>query len=218
MQIITPVFTKVKDAVAVCHTLSKPEKMPCRGYSIPAETCRLGSVLRKTAGSVCASCYAMKGRYVFENVQQAMWKRFNTLTNPLWVDAIAFLINHYAEKSGSPYFRWHDSGDLQGEWHLENIMRVCRLTPAVTHWLPTREVTIVKRAIASGLVVPDNLVIRLSAGMIGKKIAHKVDLPISTVGFYDDETIEQCGAYTRGGRCGECRTCWTRADVNYPKH
>ena len=37
------------------------------------------------------------------------------------------------------YFRWHDSGDVQDLDHLRRIYEVCKLTPDVQHWMPTRE-------------------------------------------------------------------------------
>ena len=53
-----------------------------------------------------------------------------------WAEVMAFLI----EQNSCGYFRWHDSGDLQGQQHLDQIIEVCRLTPDVKHWLPTREI------------------------------------------------------------------------------
>jgi hypothetical protein len=43
-----------------------------------------------------------------------------------WVDAMAQAINQ-TEASG--YFRWFDSGDLQGAWHLAKIVEVVNKTP-----------------------------------------------------------------------------------------
>ena len=58
---------------------------------------------------------------------------------------------------GKKHFRWHDSGDLQGVWHLKNIFEVCNNTPATMHWLPTQE----RQYLPLGSY-PANLVIRLS--------------------------------------------------------
>jgi hypothetical protein len=86
--------------------------------------------MRKVAGSICAFCYALKGRYVFPNVMAAMEKRFKSLTDPLWVSAISYLIG--GRKNS--YFRWHDSGDLQGIWHLKNIVEVANNLPNIFQW------------------------------------------------------------------------------------
>ena len=77
----------IKEIQERTGTLSNPSKMPCHGYSIPAIHCKIGSLLAKKRGTVCSNCYALKGRYVFPNVQAAMEKRFNAVMNsPTWVE------------------------------------------------------------------------------------------------------------------------------------
>lgn len=206
-------ISTLAEARAIAHTLSKPSKMPGYGYSIPAITCRIGSLLRKVKGSVCSSCYALKGRYVFPNTLQAMQRRFEALTNPYWVDAMVFQINFYRKKS--LFFRWHDSGDLQSEEHLQKICEIAKQTPEVRHWLPTREVQVISKFKGD---IPDNLVIRISAAKTGTKLQNSRFLT-SSVGYDDNETF-QCEAYKRGGVCGPCRACWDPniKNVNYPLH
>ena len=123
---------KIKEAEAITHTLSKPGKMPGFAYSTPAHECKTGTKLRAVAGSVCANCYAFeRGRYRFQNVIDAQYKRFRSLTHPDWVEAMAAQINSKKVK----FFRWHDSGDVQNLDHLRRIYAVCRLTPSVKHWM-----------------------------------------------------------------------------------
>ena len=74
-----------KEAIAITHTLSKPSKMPGFAIGIPAKECKTGAKLRKIKGSVCYGCYALKGCYVFPDVQAAQYKRLAAITNPLWV-------------------------------------------------------------------------------------------------------------------------------------
>ena len=79
----------IKEAQEITHTLSKPGKMPGFAYSTPAHECKTGTKLRAVAGSVCANCYAYKrGRYRFQNVIDAQYKRFRSLTHPKWVEAM----------------------------------------------------------------------------------------------------------------------------------
>ena len=152
----------IKEAQAITHTLSKPGKMPGFAYSIPAHECKTGTKLRGVVNSTCFKCYAyMRGRYRFNNVIDAQYKRFKSLTHPLWVEAMAAQINSKKVK----YFRWHDSGDVQNLDHLNKIFEVCKLTPDVKHWLPTREAW-TKDHLAS---CPDNLIIRFSATMIDQE-------------------------------------------------
>ena len=74
----------VKTALLEVGGLSKPSKMPSYAYSLPAKECKVGSKLRKVKGSVCFGCYALKGNYVYPNVQKALYKRLELMkTNTL---------------------------------------------------------------------------------------------------------------------------------------
>lgn len=210
-----------KECLEIIGGLSNPSKMPCFGYSIPAQACRIGSMLRKVKGSVCSSCYALKGRYVFGNVLKALTRRLNTLNNPAWIESFAFVLNHLADTKGERFFRWHDSGDLQGMEHLVKIIRVAQLTSAIKHWLPTREHTLIRQYLENGGVIPKNLTIRLSSHLIGGPLPKLNNLPVSTV---HDTTPEKdafvCKAYKQDGKCEACRACWSKKVhcVSYPKH
>ena len=210
-------FTKTKQAEAICHTLSNPSKMPCHGYSTPASRCITGSKLRKVTNSICSVCYALKGRYVFPKVLDAMEKRFKSLFDSAWVDAITFLIQK-KEKSG--YFRWHDSGDLQGTWHLAKIISVANRLPMIKFWLPTREISVVSDWVNEGGKIPENLTIRLSTFMLDGQpplaAANRLGLCVSGASATD----YNCPASNQDGKCGDCRNCWNKDvfQVNYKKH
>ena len=195
---------------------SRPSKMPCPAYSIPASLCKTGGKLRGVKDSVCSKCYALKGRYVFPSVRNALAKRLKALRSPLWADAMAFMIN----AEGNRYFRWHDSGDIQNVNHLKQIVRVCELTPEVKHWLPTREYQIVAKFKEVGGVIPENLTIRLSAHMIDGStpdaIAEKLGCVVSSV----VTTGSNCPSSSQGNACVNCRKCWDKTEslVSYAKH
>ncbi len=89
---------RVKEALAICGSLSHPGKMPCHGYALPAQKCRLGSFLQQLPKAVCHYCYALRGRYVFRKVQAAMERRIESLTDPRWVDAITTLIHRSGDR------------------------------------------------------------------------------------------------------------------------
>jgi hypothetical protein len=210
-------FKNRKEAEAIVGTLSKPSKMPGYAYSTPAKRCIIGQKLRKVAGSICAFCYALKGRYVFKNVQLAMEKRFASLTNDLWVEAMTYLIG----KVKNPFFRWHDSGDLQGVWHLEKIVKIAKNLPEISFWLPTREYAFVSDYIKKGGEVPSNLTIRLSALMMDGPapvgIAQRLGLCVSGASKLGDFN---CPSSKQGNKCGDCRKCWDKNEfaINYKKH
>lgn len=203
--------------------LSNPSKMPGYGYSLPARECKTGSKLRQVKGSTCSGCYAMKGRYVFPKVQEALYRRLEAITKDLWVDVMAELVSRRSENV--PYFRWHDSGDLQNVDHLNNIIKIAEMTPDVAHWLPTREYRIVKEWLDKygRKSVPKNLTIRLSAHMIGGKFPeYGKPLTVSTVSraISDYPKAWHCPAPSQGNSCGDCRACWDEKvkHVDYHLH
>ena len=73
---------KVSEAEKITGGLSKPSKMPGFSYNLPATRCLTGAKLVKVPGSTCAGCYALKGRYRFKNVQDAMDRRLAAIDHP----------------------------------------------------------------------------------------------------------------------------------------
>jgi hypothetical protein len=133
---------------------------------------------------------------------------------------MSFLINRGVEKGDEPYFRWHDSGDLQSVEHLRLIVRVVQATPNVHHWLPTREVGVIRAFIEAGGVIPDNLNIRVSSFFIGTRPMRRLPegVTTSTVSWKDAPTV--CPAPQQAGKCEDCRACWdkTVANTDYKQH
>jgi len=216
--------------------LTTTTKMPCKSYSIPSSMCLIGGQLRKVKGSVCEHCYTYRYRR-FPNVIEKQQERIATLIQPRWVEAMAYLIKSESNR----FFRWHDSGDLQGIWHLKKIVEVARLTPEVNHWLPTLEVQIVEDYLKRGHEIPFNLCIRFSAPMV-RNIIH-VQHPLGSVklrkmrctgsavlkmskkqkeivklDYLDRSNI--CPAFKNDGKCGDCRKCWDNNEemIHYVYH
>ena len=202
---------KIKEAEAITHTLSKPGKMPGFAYTTHQLTnARLAQSLRSVAGSVCANCYAYKrGRYRFQNVIDAQYKRFRSLTHPKWVEAMAAQINSKKVK----FFRWHDSGDVQNLDHLRRIYAVCRLTPSVKHWMPTREAWTKDYIVEA----PDNLVVRFSIPMVDQAA---IDSWPNTSTVSTKKIDVTCPAPLQGNQCKDCRACWDKSvsNVCYGEH
>jgi len=71
-----------KEASAIVGGLSRPGKMPGPSYNLPASMCQTGSILVRVPGTVCHGCYALKGRYRFPNVKEAMAQRQLRRTEP----------------------------------------------------------------------------------------------------------------------------------------
>jgi hypothetical protein len=204
----------------IVEGLSTPSKMPCYSYNIPAKYCKIGTLLRNIKGSTCEWCYAYeRGRYGFRPVQDALERRFKALDDPRWANAMSELINGFSDKYSD--FRWHDSGDIQSVDHLNNIVKVARLTPTVNHWLPTREYKIVSDYRKQFGEFPTNLVVRLSGHMVDQAPPIGYGLPVSSVTTKPTMPgAVKCEAKSRGGKCGPCRACWNPKvmHVAYPIH
>ena len=224
-----PVTITIAEAQKSCGTLSSPYKMPGKGISTPAAACITGSKLRDVPGSVCEGCYAFeRGAYAWDNVKPALENRLSLVLaakdNPEpWIAGMTKLIWN------QEYFRWHDSGDLQGSWHFALIVEVARRTPHVRHWIPTREYRMVTDYEGD---IPANLAVRLSGHMVDGDAPTNLGFPTSTVvtdGTHDCFANSQWKNGTRGhcsgmnevtGQWEDCRKCWDTDNANtaYPKH
>lgn len=211
-------------------------KMPGSSFAIDTKACHVGSKLVDVEGSVCHKCYAISIQKMYPSVNQAWTANYLKATGLIaadpdkWARMIAFLIDKAAVKTGEPFHRWFDAGDLQSVEMLHAIAQAARLTPHIKHWLPTREGAIVKAYRAKHGAEPANLVIRMSATMIGDKpvAGHE---HTSTV-HREGGTVHghDCPAYTAEHRalsptgkdmfCGPCRACWDKSvpNVSYPFH
>ena len=200
---------KTSEAWSLVGGLSKPSKMPGWAYGLPAKECKTGSKLVKIKGSTCHGCYALKGCYVFKVVQAAQYKRLESINNPLWVGAMSLLINSKKSK----WFRWHDSGDIQSEEHLLKIFAVCKLTPDVKHWMPTREAW-TKHFLP---LCPANLIIRFSAPMVDQ--AAPASWP-NTSTVVTKIASATCPAPSQSNACKDCRACWDKSvkNIAYAAH
>ena len=196
---------KITDAKKITGSLTRTSKMPGLSYSLPAWECKTGSKLRKIKNSVCSMCYALKGNYTrYKAIKAAQYVRLDSLKNSLWVAAMV------AQIKRQKFFRWHDAGDVQDLDHLKNIYKVCKLTPQIKHWMPTREAWI-KDHLENK---PANLVIRFSPPMIGQQ---NDSWPNSSMVVLKDAS---CPAPSQGNSCGDCRACWDPEVkiVSYGKH
>ena len=197
----------VKEAIKITGSMTRTSKMPGLSYSLPAWACQTGAKLRKVPGTPCYGCYALKGNYIrYPAIKKAQYRRLDSLGHDSWVTAMV------AQIKRQKWFRWHDAGDLQSADHLKKIFEVCNQTPLTRHWLPTQER---KYLPLPGSTIPDNLVIRVSGS--------KIDGPRPTCWPNTSTVVTKgasCPAPNQGGKCRECRACWTKSisNVSYGKH
>ena len=217
---MTNQFNSIKEAEAVVGGLSRPSKMPSFAWSISARRCQTGSKLVNVKGSVCEGCYALKNRYLFNNIQSALEKRYNLWhdNRELWVDAMIYLMHNKQHIVNTGHFRFFDSGDIQGEDMLNDINTVAWASPTIRFWLPTKEYKLIKNYDKE---VAPNLTIRVSAPMIDKSFNGYTH--VSTVYQKDKIGIAKgyvCPAPKQDNKCGSCRACWSDSisEVSYIAH
>ena len=217
---LTYKFDTLKEAELAVGGLSSPSKMPSYAWSISAKRCNTGSKLAKVKGSVCYNCYALKGRYMFNNVQGALENRYNAWSSNRnrWTDAMIYIMHNKRHIVDNQVFRWFDSGDIQGVDMLNDINTVAWASPHIRFWLPTKEYKLVKDY---DIDVAPNLVIRVSAPSVDKDFSGYTH--ISTV--YNKDNLHMangsvCPASNQGNQCGSCRACWNDkvSEVSYVSH
>ena len=186
--------------------------MPGYAYNLPAWECVTGVKLQAVEGSVCSGCYAMKGRYRFPNVKDALNRRLNSLTHPQWVEAMTVLVTHYS-RTKSPALGGMTQETCRGLSISRISSTVCAATQQVQHWMPTREVKLL--TLMDPAVVPKNLIIRVSSHMIDQGPVKS--WPHTSTVVRADST---CPARDQGNECGSCRRCWNHdiPNVAYPLH
>ena len=114
------------------------------------------------------------------------------------------------------HFRWFDSGDLHSVRQLKLIIGIAKSIPNVKFWLATKERKMLDSI--KGMKLPDNLVIRVSAPMIGQVIP---------AGKWHTSSVEAMEGYGCPASRGEvtcddakCRACWDKTvqNVDYAAH
>ena len=197
--------------------LSKTSKLGTFSWSLAAfDTC---SGSRNKDGSVvpaCQGCYARGGFYRFGAAKRV---RAHNLQDWKREDWVADMVTALSKQT---HFRWFDSGDLYSVKLAEKIYQVMMLTPQVKHWLPTRMVKFSKfAAVIDRMRSLPNVMVRFSSDSVtGEFIPGVHGSVIVEAADTAPESTFVCGAYTRGGKCGDCRACYDReVDViAYPAH
>jgi hypothetical protein len=117
-------------------------------------------------------CYARAGTYRFSNVlAKHVWNLEQVMDDV--DDWQARMIDELgAKKHDGGWVRIHDAGDFFADWYLEAWCRVAVARPTVTCYAYTKEVSMVRRAQAAGLV-PTNLHLLFS---LGGREDHLIDL------------------------------------------
>src|ERR1700693_4481563 len=132
----TVVIRSIKVPNTTVQLLTQTAKMPGPSWSLPAH-----KACPRANGTICDSCYAAKGCYVYRSTRNAQAVRFAWTVASLrtadarqqWVAALVAAIRAV----GCAYFRVHDSGDLFSAQYASCWHEVCRQLPDVRFWVPT---------------------------------------------------------------------------------
>ena len=207
------------------YKLSKTSKMPGKSFSIPTSSCKMGSKLSLIEGSVCSLCYTKRGSYLYPNVKTLRQDNLDHYMENMdtFVSDLTTLIQAEYLNTGVPYFRWFDSGDLQNQAMLMDIIRIAYSLPHIKFWLPTKEIQLIKTTLhgmkVNKISLPSNLNIRISVFMINADYFSAIKgTTQSRVITKDVEPTE--GEIVCSGICVACNyACWlSTKSVAYIKH
>lgn len=197
--------------------LSQTSKLGCKSWSLIARDHCPGSIgISGNLVPACAGCYAAFGNYRFQNVRAPRLHNAEDWKREGWVEDMVRAL------AGEIYFRWFDSGDTYALKLARKILEVMRATPWCQHWLPTRMWKFEKfRAVLAEMAALPNVVVRFSSDSVS---GETIDGATTSTIFSDRAQLpahaEVCGAYTRDGKCGPCRACWSKdvPVIAYPAH
>lgn len=199
--------------------LSKTSKLGCYSWSLQAwDTCPGARGDDGEAVDACKFCYARRGNYVYPNVKHVREVNLEDWKQDDWVDRMVSAIG------SELYFRWFDSGDC---YHRDLAIKICEVmlrTPDTMHWFPTRMHKFDKfKDVLYDISILPNVVLRVSSDSVTGEcldsyLCSSVIVPYA--GFPTSLPSVECDAYKRGGKCGECRACWSKdvKIVSYPYH
>jgi len=218
----------IKQATKNVGGLSQTDKMPSKSWGISAKECNIGSKLRASKQeTVCDGCYAFKGFMMLPTQQNAYYRRLELwkADRKLWVLSMDHLIKNHKPIKDTKYFRWFDSGDIQGAEMFQDIIELANLNPDVSFWLPTKEFKLVN---IFSSIIPSNLNVRKSHPLIN---AYKMQ-PIENVTasyVYDQSKLGTIPSNSKicpatmpdsNKKCNDCRMCWDKSieSITYIKH
>jgi hypothetical protein len=198
--------------------LSQTSKLGCLSWSLIARDTCPGSIDPKTKDLVpaCSGCYAVGGNYRYPNVKAPREFNREDWERTGWEDDMVQALENES------HFRWFDSGDMYALGLALKIFNVMQRTPWCKHWLPTRMYKFDKfAAVLAAMQALPNVMVRPSSDAIDGSFEPGVHgSTILGESSQASGSVFVCGAYTREGKCGECRACWNKdvPVIAYPAH
>ena len=196
--------SKVSEYVAVAN-------MPA-GFTCPADAlCKTG-------------CYALKGRYIFNNVTLPAWRNLYYFNSD--PDGFFKAIENELQEADNlrpwRWFRWHESGDIVNYDYFCGMVEIAKKFKRINFMTYTKKYSIVNKYIEENGALPKNLTIIFSVwGVYGLGV-NKYNLPCAYVkGVGADDHIPT-NVTSCEGSCKDCGfKCWKlkkRQSVVFDKH
>lgn len=185
--------------------LSRTSKLGCFSWSLQAlETCQ-GSIDKDgQLVEVCQGCYATQGFYHMPDAISLRKSNKEDWQTDDWVERMVKALSKQKK------FRWFDSGDLYSVDLAWKIYDICRATPHVKHWLPTRMHKFEKYInVLGALSCLPNVVVRYSADNVEEQIeGETTSMVIKT--HEHRRGVHVCPSSLQEGKCGTCMACWDK--------
>jgi hypothetical protein len=205
--------------------LSDPSKMPGLSFGLPAV-----KACPRMNGTICDSCYACKGSYVWSSTVNAQDIRFRWVRECMKSEAgmLLFVAVMTQAIARQEYFRIHDSGDFFSARYARAWFLICKALPNVKFWAPTRAWQLpngvlpvfdpIMNTLREMAKLP-NVTIRPSALNFGDNAPVVAGLHAGSSANASNPTFH-CPSRSQGNQCGDCRHCWDAKDVpvDYAKH
>ena len=189
--------------------ISKTSKLDgIKSWSLQAlDTCPGSLNGDGTLVDACSGCYATTGNYRFPNVKAPRLHNRQDWERLSWVDDMVKALDN------ERYFRFFDSGDMYALGLAEKILQVMKLTPWVSHWLPTRMHKFPKfRRVLQDMQKLDNVSVRFSSDSVpGEYIKGTHGSVIVPTADHATADMKLCKAYEHGGTSNGCRACWNKS-------
>ena len=133
-------------------------------------------------------------------------------------------------RTGNPYFRVHDSGDLFSPAYVWAWVRIVQALPGVRFWFPTRSwrpLTMSRVSPATkvawelallALSAEPNVTVRPSALFFNAPAPRIPGLAAGSTAASDGSFT--CPASRQNNECGDCRACWDapQSAISYRAH
>lgn len=217
-----------KNRINEAEVMQIPQKIVKAGNSKVSEYV---AVVNMPAGFTCpadapckSGCYALKGRYSFDNVTLPAWRNLYFFNNNPdgFFKAIEAELQEADNLRPWRWFRWHESGDIVNYDYFCGMVAIAKKFKRINFMAYTKKYSIVNKYIEENGALPKNLTIIFSVWGIYGLGVNKYNLPCAYVKGIGADSYIPTNATPCEGSCKDCGfKCWKlhkRQSVVFNKH